>query len=43
MELFRAVDTYNGAVKAQNNAGVLCRPVIADSHHIDKEQDPDPH
>jgi hypothetical protein len=21
----------------------VCRPVVADSHHFDEEQDPDPH
>jgi hypothetical protein len=21
----------------------LCRPVVADSHNLDEEQDPDPH
>jgi hypothetical protein len=45
MELWRAVDAGNRAgVEAQNGAidGLYCRPVIADSHHFDKEQDPDP-
>jgi hypothetical protein len=42
MELFRAVDAYK-AVKTQYEVLEACRPVIEDSHHIDKEQDPDPH
>ncbi len=37
------LDAYNGAVEAHKWSPVgLCRPVIADLHHIDKEQDPDP-
>jgi hypothetical protein len=34
----------NGVVKAQNGAVEwrVCRPVVADLHHFDKEQDPDP-
>jgi hypothetical protein len=36
-----------GGVEAQNKAleglySVVCRPVVADSHHLKEEQDPDP-
>jgi hypothetical protein len=36
MELWRAVDAQNGGPEG-------LRPVVADSHHLDEEQDPDPH
>jgi hypothetical protein len=45
MEPWRAVDARNGGVEAQNGGleWRVCRPVVADSDHLDKEQDPDPH
>ncbi len=44
MEPWRAVDTHNRGVEAQNGAveGLLTTVVVADSHHFDEEQDPDP-
>ncbi len=41
---WRARDVHNGGLEAQNGAleGLYCRPVVADSHHLVKEQDPDP-
>jgi hypothetical protein len=35
----RAVDAHNGSLEAQNG---VYRSVVADSHHFDEEQDPDP-
>jgi hypothetical protein len=44
MEPWRAMDTQNGGVEAQNGGlGRVCGPVVADSYHLDEEQDPDPH
>ncbi len=41
------MDAYNGGVKAKNGAlevlYLLCRPMVADLHDYDEEQDPDPH
>jgi hypothetical protein len=42
MEQWRVVDAENGSVEAKMK-GLYCRPVIANSHHLDEEQDPDPH
>jgi len=39
MEPLRAVDPQNRAVEAWT----VRRPGVADSHHLDEEQDPDPH
>jgi hypothetical protein len=45
MEPWRAVDANYGGVEAQNGAleSLHYRPVVADLHHFDEEQDPDPH
>ncbi len=39
MEPWRDVDAHNGGVEVQNGA---VQSVVADSHHFDEEQDPDP-
>jgi hypothetical protein len=48
----RGVQAQNGGLEAQNGAvdaqsespkGLYCRPKVTDSHHLDEEQDPDPH
>jgi hypothetical protein len=37
------VDAHNGGAKAQKmKARRVSRPVVADSHNFDEEQDPDP-
>jgi hypothetical protein len=41
MEPWKAVGAQKGGMKAQY--GGFFRPVVADSHHHDEEQDPDPH
>jgi hypothetical protein len=41
MKPWRAVEAQNGGVEAQNGARGVSRPVHADSHHLDEEQDPD--
>ncbi len=41
MEHWRALDANNGSVKVEPRR--VCRPVIADLHHFDEAQDPDPH
>jgi hypothetical protein len=45
IELWRAVDAHIGDVEIQMEPWSVCRPVVADSHHFDEEQDldPDPH
>jgi hypothetical protein len=48
MEPWRAVDAPNGGSKlgrggSKMEAWRFCRPVAADSHHLDEEQDQDPH
>jgi hypothetical protein len=40
MEPWRDLDAHNGGVEAQKMKP--CRSVVADSHHFDEEQDPDP-
>ncbi len=37
------MDTHNEKLKFQMEPWMECRPVVADSHHIDEEPDPDPH
>jgi hypothetical protein len=40
---WRALDAHSGGVEVQNKAvEVFRRPMVADSYHFDKEQDPDP-
>ncbi len=39
MEPWRPVDAGNGGMEDQNG---VSRPVVADSHHIDEKQNPDP-
>jgi hypothetical protein len=39
------LEARNGVLEAPNGvmeAWRVCRPVFADSHHLDKEEDPDP-
>jgi hypothetical protein len=36
------VTAHNGGVEAQNGAVEFCITVVADSHHFDGQQDPDP-
>jgi hypothetical protein len=35
-------EAQNGGVEAQNGAleARVCRPVVADSHHLDEDRDP---
>ncbi len=44
MEAWRAVDAYVRAVEPQTGAleGLNNRTVVADLHHYNEEQDPDP-
>jgi hypothetical protein len=42
MEIWRAVDAHNGGIESQNEAVEDCRPVLAESHNLNTEQDPDP-
>jgi hypothetical protein len=43
MESWRVLDAHNGGVKYQNGAVGLYLPVVADLHHRNEKQDPDPH
>jgi hypothetical protein len=45
MAPWRVVDANYGDVETQNGAleSQQYRPMVADLHHFDKEQDPDPH
>jgi hypothetical protein len=36
-----ALDAHNGGVEVKNGALKVYRPMVADSHHIEEEQDPD--
>jgi hypothetical protein len=42
MKLWRALDPHSGGVEAQMEPWRVSRPVVADLHHFDEEQDPDP-
>ncbi len=42
MEPWRDVDAQNGGVGLKEKPRGVFRPVVADSHHLDEEQDPDP-
>jgi hypothetical protein len=43
MEAVRAVDATMKARRLKIKPWRVCRPVAADSHHLDEEQDPNPH
>jgi hypothetical protein len=43
MELGRAMDAHNGGVKFKMEHWSVCRLLVADSHHFDEGQDPDPY
>ncbi len=45
MELWRVLDAHSRGVESQMEPWRVCRPVVADLHHLDEEQvpDPDPH
>ncbi len=35
------MDAHNGGLEDKTEHWRFCRPVVADSHHFDEEQDPD--
>jgi hypothetical protein len=43
MEPLRAWTLKMEVWRFKKEAWIVCRPVIADSYHLDEEQDPDPH
>jgi hypothetical protein len=40
---WRAVDAHNGGMEAENEPWRVCRSVVADSCHLNEEQDTDSH
>ncbi len=43
MEPWRALYAPNRGMRLKMEPRRVCRPVVADLHHFDEEQDPDPH
>ncbi len=43
MEPWRALYAHNRGMRLKMEPRRVCRTVVADLHHFDEEQDPDPH